>query len=43
MLRQDTDTIYQIFRVAGAHISVMKRCDCIVTGRYDSRTARTAS
>ena len=42
MLRQDTETIW-IFGLSADQISVMKRCVCIVTGRYDRRTARTRS
>ena len=34
MLRHDTETIW-IFGLPADQISVMKRCDCIVTGRYD--------
>ena len=41
MLRHDTETIW-IFGLSADQISVTKRCDCIVTGRYDSRTAPDA-
>ena len=41
MLFHELETICSLGAFS-AQISVTKRCDCMFTGRYESRTRRTA-